>query len=566
MHTKKDYEQLMMKLLNPLKPYYSYSNAYLKVGNTSALYRDKAALIEGFARPLWALAPYYADQRNKDDEFAKIYREGFKNGTNPFHPDYWGELPDYDQVMVEMAPMGLALLLAPETFFNPLSDEEKRNLAEWLYAINDHPKGTNNWIMFQVLVNIGLKNVGMPYSEEKIEEAIARIDELYMGDGWYCDGRFADGTPGQTDYYIAFAIHFYSLIYAKYIEKAYPDRSNRLKERAAEFAKHFIFWFAESGEAIPYGRSQTYRFAQVSFWSALVWADASPFPLGVVKGIINRHLNDWVNAPIFDNAGILTIGYKYPNIIMSETYNAPGSPYWSMKAFLMLALPDDHEFFTCEEEPLPELEEVHPIEAIGAIVTNNRYNAVLYPHTRQGLWHEPAKYAKFAYSSKFGFSIPRAPLTFDAMAPDSQLSFKIGENTYVSRYAKSSTLLPNKRIKIEWSPIEGIEVETIITPYGNAHKREHTIKAAFSCEAVDAGFAVPWQSGAAKEQISEGEASVISSIGGCRVYSEYGDGIIINAAVNTNLIHSQTRIPAVLYKIPIGESKISCMVYELQEK
>ncbi len=562
MHSKKDYEDLLMKILNPVKPYYSQGKAYLVLGDTAATYRDKAAWIEGFSRPLWGLAPYYANpEEAKNKEFADIYTEGFKNGTNPFHREYWGEISDYDQVIVEMAAMGLALLLAPETFFAPLSDEEKGNLASWLYTINDHKYPDNNWVLFQVIVNIGLKNVGMPYNDNMIEWGISKVDSWYLGDGWY-----KDGATEHCDYYVAFAIHFYSLVYAKYIEKAYPDRSNRIKDRAKRFARDFIYWFDKNGSAIAYGRSQTYRFAQCAFWSALVWADASPFPLGVVKGIINRNLENWISSPIFDKAGLLTIGYKYPNLFMSEHYNAPGSPYWALKSFLILALPEDHEFFKAEASELPELDSVHVMAPAKMIVTNTGDNAILYANgmgtdAEHGQMAE--KYAKFAYSSKYGFSVSRSSRSPQQMSADSTLMFDVKGYMYVNRLSKSCELLSDKRLKIVWSPCEGIDVETIITPYANSHKREHTIKAAFSCLAYDTGFAIGWENGAAKIEVSDGEASVVSSLGGCRVYSEYGEGVVIDAEPNTNLINNHTKIPAVFYKIPIGESKISSMIYEI---
>ncbi len=36
---------------------------------------------------------------------------------------------------------------------------------------------------------------------------------------------------------------------------------------------------------------------------------------------------------------------------MAELYNAPGSPYWSLKSYLVLALEDDHPFWRAKEEP-----------------------------------------------------------------------------------------------------------------------------------------------------------------------------------------------------------------------
>ena len=42
---------------------------------------------------------------------------------------------------------------------------------------------------------------------------------------------------------------------------------------------------------------------------------------------------------------------------MCEDYNAPGSPYWALKTYLMLALPESHPFWQAEEQPLPSLAE-----------------------------------------------------------------------------------------------------------------------------------------------------------------------------------------------------------------
>ena len=116
-----------------------------------------------------------------------------------------------------------------------------------------------------------------------------------------------------------------------------------------------LYWFASDGAALPYGRSLTYRFSQSAFWSALAYAGVEPFSIGEIKGLILRNLR--IKQPIFDSNGLLTIGYRYPNLLMAENYNAPGSPYWALKTFLILALPEDHPFWQAEELPLPALKE-----------------------------------------------------------------------------------------------------------------------------------------------------------------------------------------------------------------
>ena len=72
---------------------------------------------------------------------------------------------------------------------------------------------------------------------------------------------------------------------------------------------------------------------------------------GEIKGLLLRNLRAWLRLPIFDRDGVLTVGYGYPNLCISEGYNAPGSPYWGLKAFFALALPQEHPFWQAEEKP-----------------------------------------------------------------------------------------------------------------------------------------------------------------------------------------------------------------------
>ena len=58
---------------------------------------------------------------------------------------------------------------------------------------------------------------------------------------------------------------YYSLIYVKFMRERDPIRAKRFTERAVMFAQDYLYYFDEEGEALPYGRSQTYRFAQGAF-------------------------------------------------------------------------------------------------------------------------------------------------------------------------------------------------------------------------------------------------------------------------------------------------------------
>lgn len=540
--SRADFEKVMLRILNPLKPYYSEGGAQLKIGYTSAHYPDESAWMEGFSRPLWGLAPLWAGG-SSNPEFEEIYRKGLVSGTDPESPEYWGTCEDYDQRLVEMAALAYTLLIAKEKIWEPLAEQEKEQIARWLDEINHNRCCDCNWRFFNVLVNVALKKLGMPYSGEELQSSLDFIESCYIGGGWYVDGE-----NGQADYYIPFAMEFYGIIYAMAMKDEDPERCRRYLNRAEAFGKDFVYWFAEDGSALPYGRSLTYRFAQAAFYSACIMAHIEPLPLPVMKGIIVRHLDYWMNQPIFDHGGLMTIGYCYPNLQMTESYNAPGSPYWAMKTFACLALPEEDPFWDCEAAPLPRMESQKYLEKADMIIQRRGDgNVVSLPggrtlshiHT-----HTEEKYAKFAYSTKYGFSVMRSPLNFGEAAPDSVLSFEVLGHIYMRGQAQNYTVTEDK-VMSDWSPVPGIQVHTEIIPTSNGHRRIHIIDSNFDCKAYDAGFALP-----------------LENHEGCEVRCLQGGGSekLLKPDPNTNLIHSKTVIPVVEYEIHQGKNVLETEV------
>ncbi|MGL4736446.1 MAG: DUF2264 domain-containing protein [Cellulosilyticaceae bacterium] len=561
---RKSYEEALVTLCQPLRPYYTEGGARLNLGGTTAHYGDRIAGIEGFSRPLWGLAPFYSQGGIYDLD--QTYIEGFKNGTNPSHPEYWGTLYPCHQAFVEMAAMGLTLMIAPQVIWDPLSDVEKDNLVNWLYQINEQGLPENNWQFFKVMVNIGLQKVGARYSQEGIEAAITIIESCYLGDGWYSDGKSI-----QRDYYIAFAMHYYGLIYAKEMAVLDPERSQVFKERAAAFAKDFIYWFSEDGEALPFGRSLTYRFAQCSFFSALAYAGVEALPWGVIKGIVDRHMNWWLSKPILDREGILSIGYGYPNLHMAEGYNAPGSPYWAFKSFLILALDEGHPFWQAKAEPLPTLDAVKVLPHAGMIIQRVEKGHVIALTSGQYAGFRPVhvaeKYEKFAYSTYFGFNVPRSYYLLGQAAPDNMLSF-YKNSLYHVRRTCDEVAINEERIYSKWSPLEGIVVETEIRPWGEGHMRQHTIHADAPIEAVECGFSLPQdEQHPGHSQICEGNRSAVwSPRGYSEVRLEVGEGKaeIIGCEPNTNVLHLRTILPSIRIQIPEGTTVIRTYVVGLK--
>lgn len=566
LHTKQDFQKLLFDMLDPLKPYYTPGRAGLKLGVTSTNYDEKAILIEAFSRPLWGLVPFWAGG-GENREFEEIYRQGLIHGTDPEHEEYWGGFHAFDQKFVEMAAMGYGLVLAPEKLWDPLTETEKDHLAAWLYGINEYELPVCNWVLFAVIVNVALKHVGKPYDKEKLEKYLDGADSFYLGEGWY-----QDGDSGQKDYYISFAIHFYSLFYSCVMEGEDSDRCRIYRERAMEFAGQFIYWFDDEGAALPFGRSLTYRFSQVSFFSMCLQAGLEPFPVEVMKGLIVRHLEYWMNQEIFDRDHILTIGYAYPSLYMAERYNGPGSPYWAMKTFAFLALPDGHPFWSAEAAPFPDMPPVCPMKYADMLVKRYPRHITAYmPGVFSPFGHgqSVAKYGKFAYDTRFGFSVARSNYEIHEAAPDSMLAFVIDGYVYVRRICEESAVYGPEDdteggdgcVYSKWFPFPGITVETTVTPTGEGHRRKHRIVSDRSCEAYECGFCVAADLHDEPCPKTEGHGAWVENREAlCRIESSLGEGIVITPDPNTNLLHSKTLLPAVKYNICEGETRVEAVI------
>ena len=561
LNTRKDFEALMHKILQPLLPLYSPGGALLQLGDTGVTYPRRTIGMEGFSRPLWALAPYWMGG-GQPGPFAEVYRRGLAAGTDPDGPEYWGDPGDYDQLFVEMAAIGCAMLEVPAVVWEPLAEKEKQDLARWLNTINTHELPHCNWLFFRVLVNLALDSVGMPCDLAQMERDLDEIDSWYVGDGWYTDGTPA--VKPQRDYYIPWALQYYGVLYSVFAAQRSPARAERFRRRALEFGRQFAFWFDENGAALPYGRSLGYRFGQCAFYSACVFAGLEPLPLPVMKGIIVRNLQWWMARPIFDRDGVLTIGYAYPQLYMSERYNAPGSPYWGMKSFVVLALPTDHPFWSAEAAPLPRMPELYAMQSADLLFQRlpdgqvNAYAPAEVEQNEHGQFAE--KYAKFVYNTRFGFSASRSYVQLEQAAPDSMLAFVIDGYTFVRRHSERFQLLGD-RLLSQWSPFAGISVTTELIPQGQGHIRRHTVQSDVACTAYDCGFAVPKFCDGFATQTDGAQAEACNAAQRCVVAGQGGGaGVIVDAWPNTSLYAANTVIPAVRYDIPAGACELTTRV------
>jgi hypothetical protein len=499
--------------------------------------------------------------------------QGLSNGTDPRHPEFWGEPGAYDQRLVEMAAIAYAIGLIPDRIWDPLSKRSKRNLTRWLGTINQQKVPRRNWIFFRILVNCALRKVGAgEYNAELLRQSLQEVESYYIDGGWYNDGN--PKALRARDYYISWAIHYYSLILTTCYPEVIPDLVAVYQERAAAFAADFVYWFTEDGAAIPYGRSLTYRFAQGAFWAALAFGDCEALPWGKIKGLYLRHLRWWLRQPIFSETGLQTIGYCYPNLHLAERYNSANSPLWALKAFIALAVSDDHPFWKAVEEPLRKAEETHVQPQTGMILSDTSESGHLYA-LNSGQWapgesnehnHMAEKYAKFAYSAYFGFNVATDTYGIDKLGHDNMLMVSLGDRFFRHRMETADHVLLDETLCSTWKPFPTITITTFLTLAGPWSIRLHRIDADTDFSTIEGGFALPYNDSSYPlprqwpEFTNEAWWQTRLGFSGIRNICQPRRGRIVVANPNANNMYAHTLIPSLIGEYPTGCHWLGCAV------
>jgi hypothetical protein len=491
--------------------------------------------------------------------------------VDPESPGYWGVPGDRDQRLVEMAAIALCLMIAREHFWDPLSPKEQGQLYTWLAHIQRRPLPPSNWHFFRLLVCTAFRELGLPVDREAEKESFDLMEACYAGDGWY-----RDGPGGNYDFYNPFGFHFYGLLYAKLAGDRDPRRAERYVERARLFAPRFAAWFREDGPVIPYGRSLSYRFAPASFFSACAFAGEELIPWGVLRGLLMRNLRWWFSRPILDSGGILSVGYGYPNQIMADTYNSPGSPYWGLKAHLVLALGEDHPFWRAPEEALPEQPPVIVEKVPGFIIAHSREDTVLLS-PGQNLGFDMAqgaeKYNKFAYSARFGFCVSRSSYNLEMTGCDSTLMLSeeaappeagpCRQAYWRQRRGAASPASGPDWTGSVWTPWPDVRITTALFVRGDWQIRVHRIESGRPLAAVEGGFSLRRYEGFEEAPIPEeappGAAALAAfPWGASRIAaleeSSGRSGALVSLSPNLNILYPSALVPVLRGLIAPGRS------------
>jgi hypothetical protein len=584
--TRDDLARACRDLIDPLFARLTPGQSQVDLRSTATHYQDLCIGLEGFSRALFGLVPYVAGGFDTDDHYSRIVRAGLTNGTDPAHPEYWGDPAGCHQAFIEMGPIALGLLLAPDRFFRPLTPAAQANVLSWLGAIYEMVRKPKNQVFFRVLTVLALEKVESPLADRHaMLEDLAIIDGMYLGDGWYNDAN-AGNVHRSIDYYNPMAIHFYGLIYTALARDTDARWPAVFAQRARAFAPDFAQWFDTEGRGIPFGRSLCYRTAQSAFWAGLAFADVEALPWGEVRGLLLRNLRDWLRRPIFSETGILSIGYGYPSLYMAEEYNSPTSPYWAMKPFLALAVPESHAFWQARELPLRKRSGI-VVQPYGRhILCDSPETGHLFLLNGGGsrdyhLLHIEEKYMKFAYSATFGFNVSTDTCCLPRRAPDNTLLVSddavdeefVGEaerRYYRERGFTTDHAVGATYVSSRWKPWADVEIDSwLLAPALPWHVRLHRVVSGRDLYIAEGGFPLPRtehffeRDSGMPETVGRGIGMVTGDTGLSGVCDPTGarQGEITINPPNSNLLHRRTLTPVLRGKVACGTTWLVTLVY-----
>lgn len=516
--------------------------------------RPFARWFEGLVRPMSLGAPLLAgaggpvlvrlaDGRAVD--LAAWYRDQLSEGARGWTPAPVG----MDQTIVETSLLAVCLNVARAQVWDPLPDDTKRGLARWMDNVSHQlTVDINNWDMFPIVTQLGLRNLGLPYDAALVEELLASVEKFHHRDGWYADGYYR-----QFDYYVPEAI--YLLIIAAAWSPAGEFR-DRVFDRAASFARDYALFFDVDGRNIGYGRSRSYKFSASFFFAMCAWAGVPGVDPGLCRAIVSRNIAWYLAQPIFAADGRVAGGFGYMNERVNEVYIGPNSCAWAFQAFLPMALPAEHPFWTAPEPLRPRgVQRFLPAPNCVVTVDESGRDATLY----NGGSHHPfdfgghaAKYGKFAYSSHFGITLADAvSASFDHMIC---LRLPSGE-TWSHRHrfeilpGQGDALL-SRHQPFEWD--KATVITTALLVRGSWCVRMHRLDLSRAVSVREGGAPVQAEPDSA---VARGDGCLVlrganGVAGGWTLLGALKPGVVL--ALNTNLLHRRAAIPLLEGELPAG--------------
>lgn len=316
--------------------------------------RDKrVTYMECFGRLMSGLAPWLAlpDDNTSEGKKRKQLREwalkSYAHSVDPNSPDYllWR---NEGQPLVDAAYIANSFLRAPKQLWEPLDELTKKRYIEEFKQLRRVDPPYTNWLLFSAMVETFLMSIDEQYDAYRIHSAIRKIEEWYVGDGWY-----ADGEHFAFDYYNSFVIQpMYVEVLEHLVEKkrmVKPEQLETARKRMQRYSMILERLVSPEGTFPVFGRSMTYRAGVFQPLALLSWRKNLPqeLPERQVRAAMTSVLKRMFSAEgNFTQKGFLQLGFAGHQPKLADWYTNNGSLYLTSLAFLPLGLPADDSFWT----------------------------------------------------------------------------------------------------------------------------------------------------------------------------------------------------------------------------
>ena len=325
--------------------------------------RNKKVLyMECFGRLMAGVAPWLTlpDDDTTEGKQRRQLREwalaSYKNAVDPQNPDYlcWGI---GGQNLVDAAYIAESFLRAYDTLWKPLDDVTKqRYLKEFANLRHIDPPYTN-WLLFSSTIESFMAKAGGDYDQYRVNSTCRKMEEWYVGDGWY-----SDGPVFAFDYYSSYVFHpmYLETLQAMMDAKAntrldYKKYYDRELKRCQKYALVLERFISPEGTFPAFGRSIPYRMATMQPLALMAWYQTLPSDLtnGQVRAALTKVLHRMFDQENnFNEKGYLSIGFCGTNQKnVADWYTNNGSLYMTTLAFMPLGLPANHPFWTDAAQP-----------------------------------------------------------------------------------------------------------------------------------------------------------------------------------------------------------------------
>ncbi|HWA26535.1 MAG TPA: DUF2264 domain-containing protein [Lacunisphaera sp.] len=416
-YTRQHWLEITERLLAGVLPYFDASSGLPKLPapagetafNNGSAPKDVVPVEKQAFERIMMLGVIYSGATRRDTvpgyagSITEPFRRGMMQVLDPRNPHYWGAPTKFEHAGSIFA---LGALLSPKYFWEAFTPAQRTLVLDYLGQLSTASSYDNNHYLFHLTPTPVLEANGRDGHRAHHTAMIERLLGMYRGDGWYLDG-----SNQSFDKYNAWGFHLYDQVIYRFDAPWRRQFGAQIEDSTRRFLSGYANLVGRDGGPIPWGRSLSYRFAELAALGWASWNGMNPLPPGEARRIASGVLRYFWEHGAQDPDGLLQVGFRDTNAAVAEFYNGPGTSYWAAQGLIALMIPATDPFWTAPEEPMPADTDAHTIVIAGAQLVARTLpdgEARLYPvgqpfSRAHDHWQRGVKYQQHAYSSALGW-------------------------------------------------------------------------------------------------------------------------------------------------------------------